>query len=1361
MWMRCGFFKRAVFLLALFVPSVMAANYSVTVTYESGGLYYAIYNRVDDSWYTDSGKDCFDASKTFHFELNSKELNRYELNFYTDDECHSRLSSGAIPMTELFTNSQQAKIIVNDDGSWEFTNGKKPDGPGMESSSSVRSSSSSRWPPVLSSSSRAVSSSSRGGAVRPGGDPVNPPLVQGKKVIRFMPHWTNTSAILIQGLEETIMTAVPKYCGWYQTTVQAPDVNFYVQFKQTIGTTYVGANGSSNKKIDSEEEISLDSIAALGDTIWIRGYKSGAPDLTINAPGVLGDCAPKRFPVTVFDWYGAGKDGVNADFEASNGCTGKNAYDDEHHGFVKGMVEYKLGDNGVPVRAKDFPEDYCRASEHLDSWFLPEDLGKGKNGEALTNKTCRDIYLTMQDDGFWLAEISKDDVSDGNDKTKKGMFIVDDFEYLQDGVTPNPYYDQLSGNGGRHNFSYAVKIQAKFEYVPGQYFDFYGDDDVWVFIDRRLAVDIGGQHTQAAGAVLLDTIGQNTGDTLVPGQTYDFHIFYAERHTSESNFRMHTSIDLQVDASMFLVDDRRGAKTDYYIWQVNRKSTFTCDMDDNAKDTTITGGRSTFKLSGGSFTEPEELTPSDSCWYSGICITSDSTFTIDSASIVDNYALAPGHYFLEITLKDDPMQKSTVEITIPSYAIPSIAYADSNWKILGTEVSGDTLQIGKWAYEVYPVHISFLESWAQVNNYNKKVNLMISSSLVDILDENGNKISKVTLDDDGHATFYVRANGEVKNAVLTAQGAAATASIWKNLQFDLPPIPRVSVAKLYDRNGDGRGDSLYIKFDRELDSRHILDSLQFKFGESFPTYGAENFKVNGNVVVLVSDNSCEAGSACGFGSRRFTGGETEVYSGSMMTWFTYIDENRKDYHFQITDDPVEDGIGPVIVSAERKKNSDGARELTLTFSEGIKDGTREHYASMFEFICKRNGEERTPEKPVLQSGSGNMMVLVYSASTTVDAVIPMDGDQIRFVPGPDANSTMDLLGIAPHKNNPWVPITGEQELSNESPGVVLLNSENPIVANPTITQPKLIKDPTKTAQEIGDENGVQGNLIDFDIYKVIQEQTKKEIAALDAYIETMLGEVKDDTVYNVTEMTEEEALQQLFDDIRSGVVSEAYGVSEELIAAVVAGEVTVSNYKSSSVVTSDDLKAIETLKQKNIEESRDTTMTIIPASNASMTDLFAAIVSGRITEDELLEAGISETVIKAIKDGTITAENLPSYRSAELTLMNEDDVVLSYSTKYYTHLGHYVGGTSGKIVCSDTTIYGQGGCKVNKGKIFLAWNMRNDNGRLVGTGVYIARLQIKLYVADEKKMDQTRDKLWGVRRGNPKKAKPTGLNWDL
>lgn len=80
-----------------------------------------------------------------------------------------------------------------------------------------------------------------------------------------------------------------------------------------------------------------------------------------------------------------------------------------------------------------------------------------------------------------------------------------------------------------------------------------------------------------------------------------------------------------------------------------------------------------------------------------------------------------------------------------------------------------------------------------------------------------------------------------------------------------------------------------------------------------------------------------------------------------------------------------------------------------------------------------------------------------------------------------------------------------------------------------------------------------------------------------------------------------------------------------------------------------------------------------------------------------------------------------------------------------------MGGTSKSIKCSDKEIYGEEGCMKNKGKIFLAWNMRSNNGRLVGTGVYIARLELKIIVNGKTTMHQTRDKLWGVRRGKVNK----------
>lgn len=70
-------------------------------------------------------------------------------------------------------------------------------------------------------------------------------------------------------------------------------------------------------------------------------------------------------------------------------------------------------------------------------------------------------------------------------------------------------------------------------------FTFTGDDDLWVFIDDTLAIDLGGVHGAMTQSVGLDTLG------LTVGNTYDFDLFFAERHTVASNFRIDTSIVLQ------------------------------------------------------------------------------------------------------------------------------------------------------------------------------------------------------------------------------------------------------------------------------------------------------------------------------------------------------------------------------------------------------------------------------------------------------------------------------------------------------------------------------------------------------------------------------------------------------------------------------------------------------------------------------------------------------------------------------------------------------------------------------------------------------------------------------------------------
>jgi fibro-slime domain-containing protein len=103
-----------------------------------------------------------------------------------------------------------------------------------------------------------------------------------------------------------------------------------------------------------------------------------------------------------------------------------------------------------------------------------------------------------------------------------------------------PIDDQLLGNQGRsHNYHFTLEEHSQFTYEPGQTLQFRGDDDVFVFINDELVIDLGGIHVAESASVDLDTLG------LTAGQVYAFDLFFAERHTTQSNFMMETSILLQ------------------------------------------------------------------------------------------------------------------------------------------------------------------------------------------------------------------------------------------------------------------------------------------------------------------------------------------------------------------------------------------------------------------------------------------------------------------------------------------------------------------------------------------------------------------------------------------------------------------------------------------------------------------------------------------------------------------------------------------------------------------------------------------------------------------------------------------------
>jgi fibro-slime domain-containing protein len=188
-------------------------------------------------------------------------------------------------------------------------------------------------------------------------------------------------------------------------------------------------------------------------------------------------------------------------------------FKDSHPDFEKfggddvqsGIVKAELGGDHKPVYAASGPTPDTSGPDAFAEWY---------NDVSGTNEAFPITIVLNQ--------------------TQPGLFAYDNANFF-------PIDGKGFGNQGReHNYHFTTEIHTRFKYNGGEVFTFRGDDDLWTFVNGKLAIDLGGLHTPKTQTINFDQRAAELG--LTKGESYAMDIFHAERHTVQSNFRIETSI---------------------------------------------------------------------------------------------------------------------------------------------------------------------------------------------------------------------------------------------------------------------------------------------------------------------------------------------------------------------------------------------------------------------------------------------------------------------------------------------------------------------------------------------------------------------------------------------------------------------------------------------------------------------------------------------------------------------------------------------------------------------------------------------------------------------------------------------------
>jgi fibro-slime domain-containing protein len=582
-----------------------------------------------------------------------------------------------------------------------------------------------------------------------------------------------------------------------------------------------------------------------------------------------------------------------------------------------------------------------------------------------------------------------------------------------------------------------METHANFVYQKGQVFDFRGDDDVWVFINDKLALDIGGIHAATAGRIDLDTLG------LKEGQTYPWDFFFCERQMCGSSLRIKTTIYFKQQRALdHDTIPGTGGKSYRVIKRIG--GTGACgNSADSLKE--VAPGPLTFVLYrvGG---DSLGILPKGAS-YGGIQI-GEGTVAVDTSKIT---GLAAGQYRIVFYETGSPRLRDEIRFTVSPHNMVEFEPPYAVEAVLGTTVK--VVAANRFKDSIVAAAAAWTPAFPAGLSVFSDAGLAVKVATGTRLATEATGLDTLWLTGDPAATSD-------QTYILSIAGSSKTVKV--TFKLPLLDLPKAISAAVYDDDGDGKGDRIEVAYDRDI-AANLPKAAAYQWPASAPAV-----KLSGAEL----ESKLEGGTRLAIRGGPLTAAVLTAGQGRFES--TYGARGKDSTQVL----PIEDRIGPVIRTASMHLGQ-ALDTLRLEFSEPLSATARAADVSDL-FAYKLGGASdivAVPPQGASWAADGSAVVLTFPSTATTASIRPKAGDFVRLN---DIPALTDAGGNRPGSQTRFRIISGDNRT-----GIQTLKDYREIPADPAVFAGPILRpsleSPGAVVKEVVMRTGRLGPLLEVDL----------------------------------------------------------------------------------------------------------------------------------------------------------------------------------------------------------------------------------------------------------------------------------------